>query len=167
MNLLSALLATVLINAPLLAYSHGEKSHSSPIKSTKEDFEQQPWGIGADKNLATRTISVTLDDNMKFSPGSMEFNHGEVVNFIVTNKGKLMHEFVLGTKLYNQEHAELMKRFPNMEHAEPHMAHVAPGETVELTWKFNQAGQFEFACLIAGHYDAGMHGPVTVTPKPD
>jgi uncharacterized cupredoxin-like copper-binding protein len=49
-----------------------------------------------------------------------------------------------------------------MEHDEPYMVHVAPGKTGEMTWTFNRAGDFEFACLIPGHYEAGMIGKVNV-----
>jgi plastocyanin len=28
---------------------------------------------------------------------------------------------------------------------------------------FNRPGEFDFACLIAGHYQAGMVGKITVT----
>jgi len=39
---------------------------------------------------------------------------------------------------------------------------TGPGKTGEIVWHFNRAGSFEFACLIAGHYEAGMHLPITV-----
>jgi uncharacterized cupredoxin-like copper-binding protein len=42
------------------------------------------------------------------------------------------------------------------------MAHVAPGKTGEIVWTFNRPGDFDFACLIAGHYEAGMVGKVKV-----
>jgi uncharacterized cupredoxin-like copper-binding protein len=29
-------------------------------------------------------------------------------------------------------------------------------------WTFNRAGEFHFACLIPGHYDAGMKGLIIV-----
>jgi uncharacterized cupredoxin-like copper-binding protein len=103
-----------------------------------------------------------MSDNMRFEPSSLQFKEGETVKFIVKNEGKLMHEFVLGTKDKNLEHADLMKKFPNMEHEEPYMAHVAPGKTTEMVWTFNRSGEFEFACLIAGHFDAGMRGPLRV-----
>jgi uncharacterized cupredoxin-like copper-binding protein len=45
------------------------------------------------------------------------------------------------------------------------MVHVDPGKTGEIVWTFNRAGSFELACLIAGHYEAGMRGTITVTPK--
>ena len=73
-----------------------------------------------------------------------------------------MHEFVLCAKKDLDEHAALMMKFPDMEHDEPYMAHVAPGKTGEIVWTFNRAGAFEFACLIAGHYQAGMVGTIKV-----
>ena len=52
-----------------------------------------------------------------------------------------------------------------MEHDAPYMAHVAAGKSQDLVWKFNRAGQFDFACLIVGHYQAGMRGTFTVTAQ--
>jgi uncharacterized cupredoxin-like copper-binding protein len=50
------------------------------------------------------------------------------------------------------------------------MAHVNPGKTSPLIWTFNRVGEFEFACLLPGHYQAGMVGKIKVsapsTPKP-
>ena len=66
------------------------------------------------------------------------------------------------TKQVLDEHAALMQKFPNMEHDEPYMAHVPPGKTGEIVWTFNRAGEFDFACLIAGHYQAGMVGKIVV-----
>ena len=74
------------------------------------------------------------------------------------------------TKDVLDEHAALIGKCPTMERDEPYMAHVPPGKTGEIVWTFNRAGQFEFACLIAGHYQAGMVGLVTVIPvagRPD
>ena len=34
--------------------------------------------------------------------------------------------------------------------------------TGELIWTFSQPGTFQFACLIPGHMEAGMQGPLTV-----
>ena len=58
-----------------------------------------------------------------------------------------------------------MVKFPGMVHEEPYMAHVPPGKSDEMIWKFNKPGNFDFACLIAGHYQAGMVGKITVAAK--
>jgi uncharacterized cupredoxin-like copper-binding protein len=57
-----------------------------------------------------------------------------------------------------------MKLMPNMQHSEPHMAHVAPGANGEIGWQFTKAGEFQFACLLPGHFEAGMVGTVRVVP---
>jgi uncharacterized cupredoxin-like copper-binding protein len=77
----------------------------------------------------------------------------------------MLHEFVIGTQKKLEEHAALMVKFPNMEHDEPYMAHVPAGRTGKLVWQFNKAGDFDFACLIAGHYQAGMVGKIIVAAK--
>lgn len=60
------------------------------------------------------------------------------------------------------DHAALMLKFRDMEHGEPGMAHMPPGRSAEILWTFNRAGEFDFACLIAGHYPAGMVGRIRV-----
>ena len=77
----------------------------------------------------------------------------------------MLHEIVIGTSEELKVHAEMMKKFPNMEHDEPYMAHVAAGKQGEIVWTFNRPGDFEFACLIAGHFEAGMRGTIRVAPK--
>jgi len=76
-----------------------------------------------------------------------------------------MHEFVLGTLPELREHAELMKKFPNMEHDEPYMAHVPPGKTETIVWQFSKDGEFHFGCLLPGHFEAGMVGKINVTRR--
>ena len=84
------------------------------------------------------------------------------IRFVVANKGAVLHEMVLGTPQALKEHADLMKKHPGMEHEEPNMAHVKPGATGDIVWQFTKAGDFQFACLIPGHFDAGMVGKVAV-----
>jgi uncharacterized cupredoxin-like copper-binding protein len=72
------------------------------------------------------------------------------------------HEFVLATVTENRNHAEHMKKFPDMKHDDPNAKRVLPLQTGELLWKFTKPGQFEFGCLIPGHYEAGMHGTINV-----
>jgi uncharacterized cupredoxin-like copper-binding protein len=153
---LAALSATV---SPALA--HGDKAHASG--SSAKAKEQKPWGIAGDKPKVQRTIEVRMSDGMRFTPDRINVTQGETIRFVVHNDGKVMHEFVLGTKAENDAHAQMMMKHPGMEHDEPYMAHVGPGKKEEIVWLFNRTGEFEFACLIAGHYQAGMVGRVSVT----
>lgn len=152
------LVSSLAISGVVLA--HGDEDHSTPSGPVKK--EQKDWGIAGDAKAAKRTVAVRMTDNMRFSPDRIQVKQGETVRFSFRNDGKLMHEFVLGTKKELDEHAALMKKFPNMEHDEPYMAHVAPGKRGEIVWTFNRPGDFDFACLIAGHYEAGMVGKVKV-----
>lgn len=144
---------------PNLTWAHGDEhaKKTGPVKK-----EQKDWGIAGDAKRVTRSIDIKMLDSMRFSPSTINAKLGETIKFVVKNTGALMHEFVIGTKKENDEHAALMLKFPNMEHSEPYMAHVAPGKVGEIIWTFNRAGQFEFACLIAGHYQAGMVGTIKV-----
>jgi len=145
--------------------AHGDEAH--PKKAAPAKMEQKAWGIGGNPKSVSRTIQVGMNDQMRFTPEKIEVRQGETVKFVLRNTGKVMHEFVLGTKKDLDEHAALMMKFPNMEHDEPYMAHVAPGKVGEIVWTFNRPGNFDFACLIAGHYQAGMVGKVNVVAAQD
>jgi Cu/Ag efflux protein CusF len=72
---------------------------------------------------------------------------------------------VLGTRKELEEHAEMMRKHPGMEHDEPHMLHVAPGRSGEMGWRFTKAGEFMYGCLEPGHFEAGMVGSIVVTEQ--
>ena len=110
-----------------------------------------------------RTINVDMTDAMRFTPADFTVRQNETIRFVIRNSGKLKHEFVLGTEKELKEHYELMKKNPEMEHADPNMATVAPGKTGEVVWQFTKAGRINVGCLQPGHYDAGMKGRVTVS----
>ncbi len=143
-----------------VALAHGDESHAKA--SAMVIKEQKAWGIAGDAGTVSRTIEITMTDHMRFVPDRIEVRQGETIRLLHRNRGALLHEFVLGTRKELDEHAALMKRFPTMEHDEPYMAHVPPGKTGEIIWTFNRAGEFDFACLIPGHYDAGMTGKIKV-----
>jgi uncharacterized cupredoxin-like copper-binding protein len=110
----------------------------------------------------SRTVQIDMTDTMRFNPSSVAVKQGETIRFVVKNSGQAKHEFVLGTEKELKEHYEVMKKFPEMEHADPNMVTVAPGKTGEVVWQFTKAGTVDFACLQPGHYDAGMKGAVKV-----
>jgi uncharacterized cupredoxin-like copper-binding protein len=152
------------LGAPAFAHGpHGQQSaHGSKPAAVKK--EQKPWGIAGSPKAVKRTIDIVMTDGMRFVPDRFEVKRGETVRLRVRNEGKMLHELVIGNKQELDEHAALMLKFPDMEHDEPYMAHVDPGQTGEIVWTFNRAGDFDFACLIAGHYQAGMVGKIKVTP---
>jgi len=134
---------------------------------THEDHAKFSAGQPGDPNKPARTIHVLMHDdgneqNMHFEPALITVRKGEQIRFLLENGGTESHEFMLATVGENRKHAELMKKFPDMEHDDPNAKRLAMSERGELLWRFTKAGQFEFACLIPGHYEAGMHGKIIV-----
>jgi uncharacterized cupredoxin-like copper-binding protein len=111
----------------------------------------------------SRAITVDMTDAMRFTPSSISVKKGETIRFVVKNSGQIRHEFSLGSQRELAEHAAAMRKFPNMEHDEPNMVSLAPGEQGEVIWQFTKTGQVDFACLQPGHFEAGMKGQVSVT----
>ena len=146
--------------ATTLVQAHGDEHAKKTIAVKKE---QKEWGIAGDLKSVKRTIALSMTVNMRFNPALIEVKQGDTVKLVMKNDGKQLHELVIGTKKELADHAALMLKFPNMEHDEPHMAHVSAGKSGEIVWHFNKAGDFDFACLIAGHYQAGMVGKIKVT----
>ena len=134
------------------AFAHGVHEHFAA-------------GEPGDPKKPSRTVKVTmLEDGKKmlFEPATIEVRQGEQIRFVIFNEGTWNHEFMLATIAENRKHAELMKKFPDMEHDDPNAERLAPFESSELLWKFTKRGEFEYACLIPGHLEAGMHGKVVV-----
>ncbi|OOG79768.1 hypothetical protein B0E41_22275 [Hydrogenophaga sp. A37] len=155
-------LATWLVQRP--ASAHGD-AHPASAANVPVVKEQKPWGIAAEPKEAQRTIQIRMTDNMRFTPSHLEVREGETLRLRAVNGGKMLHEIVIGTPEELQSHAEMMKKHPGMEHDEPYMAHVPAGKRSDITWTFNRAGDFEFACLLPGHFDAGMRGTIRVKPR--
>lgn len=144
------------------AQAHGPQTHGNGPNLEMVDTE---FGRTGDPKKVTRTIDIEMLDTMRFKPDSITVRQGDTLRLRVRNAGKVLHELVIGTDKELQEHAELMKKHPDMEHDEPYMAHVDPGKRNEIVWQFTQSGDVKFACLIPGHFEAGMVGTIKVLPR--
>lgn len=146
------------------AFAHGTKSHEKKKLFVPANLEQVETSFGQTGSPLhiSKTINVTMSDQMRFHPGNITVKVGQTIKFIVKNDGETLHEMVIGSTEDLKKHAALMARFPNMEHSEPYMAHADEGQTAEIIWTFTKPGTFEYGCLVPGHYEAGMHGTVTV-----
>jgi uncharacterized cupredoxin-like copper-binding protein len=103
---------------------------------------------------------------MRFTPDRLEIRQGETVRFRVTNAGQLDHELVLGTRAALDQHAAQMQKQQAMDHHDEESGvEVTPGRSGDLVWTFNRPGDFFYACLLPGHYQAGMVGTLKVVPS--
>jgi uncharacterized cupredoxin-like copper-binding protein len=105
-------------------------------------------------------VYVTLQEF--FITSSMrEFRTGVHYYFIVTNRGHVVHEFMImrdkpdGTPVSFDEDSSTMFI---------HIEQVFPGTTLRMNFTFSSSliGKSEIACLMRGHYAAGMHLPIVV-----
>jgi uncharacterized cupredoxin-like copper-binding protein len=141
--------------------AHGDEDHGKK-EEKQTGAHGDALGKPGEPGKVTRSIQVEMNDTMRFKPANIKVKRGETIRFVVRNTGKLKHEMVLGTIRELKEHAEQMRKFPEMEHADPNQVSVDPGKTGELVWRFTKAGTFDFACLVPGHFEAGMAGKVRV-----
>jgi uncharacterized cupredoxin-like copper-binding protein len=162
---------TVLAVAIALSATPAALSHTdTPQKKAKAaqkviSAEEKAFGREGDPKKISRTVKIDMADTMRYSPAQITVRQGETVRFEARNSGKTMHEIVLGTMKELQEHAELMKKHPGMEHDEPYMVHVAPGKSGHIVWQFTKAGEFYYGCLVPGHFEAGMLGKIHVNAR--
>lgn len=166
---LSILMLAALPTFALAAGDHGTHDHpAQPSSDTAAGHDDghahaSPVGKRGDPAAASRTVDVTMDDSMRFTPSRIAVKKGETVRFFVKNTGKLPHEMVIGTPGEFEAHAEMMRKMPDMpHHAQANGTLLAPGQRGGLVWQFDQAGTVDFACLVPGHLEAGMVGQVEV-----
>jgi uncharacterized cupredoxin-like copper-binding protein len=122
----------------------------------------EPGKASQAKRAIQVSMSETEDGKMIFHPPQIAVKTGETIRFVVKNSGSTDHEFVLDDHKGMMKHKALMEKFPEMEHADPNAVRLAPGEKGDVIWKFTKSGKFVFACLIPGHLEAGMSGPIVV-----
>jgi len=132
----------------------GERMHA--------DAGDAAAGRPGDPAKVSRTVKITMDDTMRFTPSRISVKAGETIRFFVVNTGRLRHEMVIGSKEELKEHAAQMRRMPNMQHAEPNQISLAAGQRGGLVWQFDKPGNVTFACLQPGHMESGMVGKIEV-----
>jgi len=157
--------------SPAAAQARHEHSHAAPKKKPAKPVEKA-FGREGDPRRVRRTIKVDMSDTMRYFPEQIRVRRGDTVRFNVHNSGQLPHEMVLGTMDELKKHAVAMRRQHEGDatkdhhhvrsHGHSYMAYVEPGDTRPIVWHFTKAGEFYYACLIPGHFEAGMIGTIVV-----
>ncbi len=130
----------------------------------QHDHEGSTVGQPAPSARATKIIRVTTMDTVRFEFSSeLDLKDGDIIKFVVTNQGKISHEFSIGDAMEQQAHRDIMAKMPNMTHEDGNTITVKPGETKELTWQFKGGEEVVFACNIPGHFEAGMFEKVSIS----
>lgn len=124
--------------------------------------------------------------NLAFDPSEFTVAQGATVTFVFDNTDTIDHEALIGGEAAQDEHeTEMMESGGDMSDGgsgddttsttEGEMSHksgaadpsesvaVAPGESAEITYTFDEPGTVLLGCHEPGHYDGGMRATITVT----
>ena len=129
------------------------------------------------KPAPARTITIGVDDSMKYSITAITAKPGEMLRVVIKStstlpKVAMAHNFVLLAR--GTDAAALVKEGqtsratdfipPAQKDKVLAMSPMAgPAETVEVTFKVPATGgTYEFLCTCPGHYTLGMKGVLTV-----
>ncbi len=136
-------------------------SHDHSHSHAHESGVGQPIGVMPD-----RIVEVAMRDTMRFvfEPELEALTDGEVVAFVIRNEGRIAHEFSIGDAEEQARHAEMMRKMPDMKHADPNAVTLDPGEIGVIKWRFLGDETVVFACNIPGHFEAGMVHRVDIEP---
>lgn len=136
-------------------------SAATPARKTRGAVER-PYGHEGDPRKVKRAVTIDMSDTMRFFPDQIRVKRGDTVRFVLRNSGQSPHEMVIGTMDELKKKAALAKRSADAGGSETHAVHVDPGATGRLVWHFTRPGEFYYACLVPGHFDAGMIGTIVV-----
>jgi uncharacterized cupredoxin-like copper-binding protein len=108
----------------------------------------------------TPTLTVKLDD-FTVTPGTTQIKAGQLYLFEVINTGAATHEFVVEPATAVDEP---LAKVANGAKLEAEAEDIGPGQTTDLLWAFPTPGQYQMACHVPGHFEAGMKATFTVVP---
>ncbi len=138
-------------------------------------------------------VEVGMAD-LGFHPSTFTVQRGATVTFAFENTDSIDHEALIGDEAAQDAHeAEMahsggdmtdstddttattaagMSGMEGMNHkagaSDPgESVLVAPGETAEISYTFDEAGTLLLGCHQPGHYDGGMKATITVTASDD
>ena len=165
MNSTGMITTTAFVLSAALLLSGAAFSAAGPKGHTHVSFNAGTPGDPKKPFRVIEMLAKETKDGMAYEPAKIVVEKDEQVKFIIKNVGELDHEFMLETFAANAKHAIEMQKNPEMEHDDPNGKRVVSKKQSELLWKFSKLGTYEYACLIPGHYEAGMKGTVEVVAK--
>lgn len=129
---------------------HGEEGHGG----THANAAGTP--IGTDGSY-DQIVKVSLSDAMRIEYDQpLALKPGSSIKFVVTNMGKIPHEFAISNAEEQIAHVQMMRNMPNMKHEDGSTISLKSGQTKSIAWKFDGENEVVFSCNIPGHSEAGM-----------
>ena len=113
---------------------------------------------------AGRKVGYFLSDNVYSPKTTLKVRKGETITFTFVNKGKVIHEALVGTPAAQAMHEKEMAKMGAMSMKdEADLVSLKPGQSKSITFKFDKAGKYEIGCHQPTHYKLGMKVPIVVT----
>lgn len=133
---------------------------------------------GAVSGAAVQKFTITMRD-FSYSPAKITLQAGVPAEITLINRGKVPHEFMIydrprsmgmmmghewveKTNYFHKVHVTVAGGKVNRHQGEFMELMVAVGKSATLRFTPMKKGTFEFGCMIAGHYEAGQKGVLTV-----
>lgn len=159
----------------MMTEEHMEEEHMEEAAEGEEHEEEaaEHGDEGMDSTAAADEVDRVVELSMtefSFSLDELNITAGETIKFVATNEGVVPHELRFSNTHRIEEHlAAGHEGMHDEEAAGEHHAEadvwmlVDPDATEELIVTFPEDTSFftEMACLIEGHYEAGMTAPLT------
>ena len=122
------------------------------------------------KDVQSVVLEMGTDDDgrMYFKPDHFTFETGKAYKWVIRNVDEIKHELAINEMRERIFTRKLEITTPDDEliaeiKGDINEVEVGPGRTVE--WFFvpvQTAEEIEISCELPGHYEAGMHGTVTL-----
>lgn len=107
---------------------------------------------GGQSSSSPTEVQITLSE-FKIDAPQTTFTTGTSYHFVIKNEGTISHDWAIMPRGETDASRALVQVDEEQ---------LPPGATVTREFTFAQAGDFEFACHVPGHYEAGMLLPITV-----
>jgi uncharacterized cupredoxin-like copper-binding protein len=106
----------------------------------------------AQSNGNPTEVQISLSE-FKIESSQTTFTTGTPYRFVIKNEGTVAHDWAIMPRGETDQSQALVQ---------VGQSQLPPGATVIQDFTFTQTGDFEFACHLPGHYEAGMWLPITV-----
>lgn len=136
-----------------LLHDNGDGTTTVSVYLTEKSEEAAP--AGGTPAAAANDVAVTLHD-FTVTPSETTLKAGVPYTFTVTNDGKAQHEFVI------EKATDVDVPLQTSGH-QAEAEDIAPGTAKTLQWTFSEPGEYQLACHVPGHFEAGMFVKIEVT----
>ena len=120
-----------------------------------------------ESDIVEVTLNVVEGRPWRFEPAVVEVSVGHRIKLTLVNDGLAVHDIEIAG--VPAEDIEVVSGETHAAETGHHSelvvaAHAEPGSTATVLFTPTEAGEYEFACTLPGHREAGMVGKLVVTP---